>query len=35
VASSGESSGRGVFWTWIVIIGAGLAVMIVLPIAGR
>lgn len=26
---------RAAFWSWIVIIGAGLLVMIVLPLAGR
>jgi hypothetical protein len=26
---------RIVFWTWIVLIAAGLAVMIVLPLLGR
>lgn len=26
---------RAMFWTWLGIIAAGLAVMIVLPLAGR
>lgn len=30
-----EHSSPVVFWTWLAIIGAGLAVMIVLPLAGR
>ncbi len=30
-----STSPRGVFWTWVGVIGVGLAVMIVLPLAGR
>ncbi len=31
-----ETAGmRAMFWTWAVIIGAGLVVMIGLPLAGR
>lgn len=30
-----STSQRGVFWTWIGVIAFGLAVMIVLPLAGR
>ena len=26
---------RGMFWTWMILIAAGLAVMIVLPLLGR
>jgi len=31
-----ESIGmRAMFWTWMVIIGGGLALMIAIPLAGR
>jgi len=26
---------RAMFWTWMVIIGGGLALMIAIPLAGR
>lgn len=35
-SDNGETAGmRVVFWTWLLLIGGGLAVMIVLPLAGR
>lgn len=30
-----STSPRGVFWTWIGVIGIGLLVMIILPLTGR